>query len=116
MSASLTVYIYTDDLDRLRDFYAAGLGIDGGSREGEWVPFSLPRSTFALHASHPDGGEDLQRVNYSFGVDDIESAVARFEAQGAKVLRGVADETFGRRATLQDPDGRAFEIVQYEEQ
>ena len=114
MSATLTVYIMTPDLNRLRGFYQAGLGATAGEQSGNWVPFELARATFALHASHPDGGEDTQRVSYSFGVDDVDAALARFEAAGAKVLRGVADESYGRKATLEDPDGRVFEIVQYE--
>ncbi len=113
MSATLTVYIMTRDLGRLRRFYEAGLGTNGGERSGNWVPFELPRATFALHAAHPDGGEDTQKVSYSFGVDDIDAAVTRFETAGATVLRGVADESYGRKAVLEDPDGRAFEIVQY---
>jgi predicted enzyme related to lactoylglutathione lyase len=113
MTTSLTVYVYSGDLEKLAAFYAGGLALQREAREGNWLPLSLARATFALHASHPDGGEDLQRVSYSFGVDDIEAAVARFRKHGAKVLRDVADEAFGRRATLEDPDGRVFELVQY---
>jgi len=113
MSASLTVYVLSPDLERTRRFYEEGLGIKAGEQAGNWVPFALGEATFALHIAHPDGGEDVRRVSYSFGVDDVEGAVERFVAHGAKVLRGVADEAFGRMATLQDPDGRTFEIVQY---
>ena len=52
----------------------------------------------------------MRRVHTRFG----DAAVARFEAQGAKVLRGVADEAFGKRAIIQDPDGRTLEIVQHQ--
>jgi len=114
VSATLTVYVMTPDLDRLREFYRAGLGVKAGERSGNWVPFALPAATFALHESHPDGGEDMRQVSYSFGVDDVDAALARFEAAGAKVLRGVADESYGRKATIEDPDGRVFEIVEYE--
>ena len=111
MSVSLTVYVYTSEFARLSDFYRGGLGLKPDEQQGNWLPFALPRATFALHAAAP--GDEPHAVNYSFGVEDIEATVARFEAAGAKVLRGVADESFGRRATLEDPDGRVFEIVQY---
>ena len=114
MSATLSVYIMTPDLEGLRRFYEAGLGARAGERSGNWVPFELAGATFALHAAQPDGEEGLQQVSYGFGVGDVDAALARFEGAGAKVLRGVADESYGRKATLEDPDGRVFEIVQYE--
>lgn len=113
MSATLTVYVYTAELDRMRKFYEGALGVAAGTREGNWVPFGLGGATFALHQAHEDGGTELTKPNLSFGVDNIEEVVGRFESAGAKVLQGIADETFGRMATLQDPDGRVFEVVQY---
>lgn len=112
MSTTLTVYVMTRDIDRMRRFYEAALGVEARMREGNWVPFSLAGATFALHAAAAN--DDAKKISFSFGVDDVEAAVARFEQQGAKVLRGVADEAFGRKATLEDPDGRVFEVVQYE--
>lgn len=111
MSTTLTVYVLTPDLDRMRRFYEEALGVKAGAQSGNWVPFNIGAATFALHAAGPEN--DMERFNVSFGVDDIDAAVKRFDEQGATVLRGVADETFGRMATLQDPDGRAFEVVQY---
>ena len=113
MSVSLTVYVVTRELERMRRLYEGALQVKPASQQGNWLPFSLGGATFALHAFGNEGEEDPQRFNLSFGVDDIEATVARFEAQGAKVLRGVADEAFGKMATLRDPDGRTFEVVQY---
>ena len=113
MSTTMTVYAYVSDLDRMRQFYESALGVKPAIQQGNWLPFELGGATFALHSIENDRVEDVQRFNLSFAVDDIEAAVARFEAQGAKVLRGVADEAFGKRATLQDPDSRTFEVVQH---
>lgn len=111
MTAKLTVYVYTEELDALRNLYETALGVKADGQYGNWVPLELAGGTFALHAAAP--GDDPLRPNVSFGVDDIETSLERFEKQGAKVLSGIADETFGRMATLQDPDGRVFELVQY---
>ena len=113
MSTTMTVYVMTKDLDRMRRFYEGALEVKPAPQSGNWLPFALGGATFALHAAGNEAEDDLQRFSLSFGVDDAEAAVARFEAQGAKVLRGVADEAFGKMATLQDPDGRTFEVVQY---
>ena len=112
MSTSMTVYVVTPDLERARRFYEQTLDIKGGAQSGNWVPFSLAGATFALHAAGP-GNDDATRYSVSFTVDDIEATLKRFEGAGAKVLSGIADETFGRMATLEDPDGRTFEVVQY---
>lgn len=114
MSAKLTVYVYTSDLERLRRFYEGGLGVAPAAQHGNWLPFDLAGATFALHADRGDPSLDRQRVRLSFEVDDIEAAVARFEAAGATVLRGIADEAFGKRALLEDPEGRQIELVMQE--
>ena len=114
MSLGMTVYAYVSDLQRMRQFYESAPDIKPAFQSGNWLPFELRGATFALHGI-PDGAvRDLQRFNLNFEIDDVDAAVARFAAYGAKVLRGAADEAFGRRAILQDPDGRQFEIVQHE--
>ena len=112
MSTTLTAYVVTRELERMRAFYEA-LGLAAEPTEGSWIPFRLGDATFALHGMSGDYANDPQVPNVSFGVDDIHATVARFEAQGAKILRGVTDETFGKMAALQDPDGRTFEVAQY---
>ena len=113
MSTGMTAYVYTKDLARLRQFYEGALGVKAASH-GDWLPFDLGGATFALHGVSADVDRDLHRFNISFEVDDIEAAVERFREHGAKMLRGVADETFGKRAVLQDPDGRTFELLQHQ--
>lgn len=109
----MTVYVYTPELERMRRFYEGAFGVTPVDH-GDWQPFTLDGATFALHRMNDPSNQDAQRFHVTFDVDDIEAAVARFEAAGAKVLRGIADEAFGKRAFLQDPDGRAFEVVQHE--
>ena len=63
MSVRLTVYVYTADLERLRRFYAAGLGVEPGAQHGNWLPFELGGATFALHGVSEPDDRDLQRAN-----------------------------------------------------
>ena len=107
----LTVYVYTEELEKLLDFYEAALGVKPQDY-GDWRPFNLAASTFALHARR--GPEDQQSFNLSIDVDDIDAALARCEAHGARVLQGVSDEAFGKRAVIEDPDGRTLYLVQNE--
>ena len=108
----MTVSVYTENLDKLLDFYEAALGVKPQGH-GDWRPFNLAASTFALHAGgepedHPPG------FNVSIEVDDIDAALARCEAHGARVLEGVSDEAFGRRALIEDPDGHRLYLLQVE--
>ena len=112
MSTRMTVDFIVSDLERIRRFYEGALAVRPEG-EGHWIPFPLSGATFALHGSEGETTSDvLQRLNLSFEVDDIEAALVRFEAQGAKVLRGITDEAFGKSAILQDPDGRQFWLMQ----
>lgn len=114
MSTALTVYVYTPEPERLRRFYEAALGVQPADH-GDWLPFELPGGgTFALHRAGDHPEHDPGRVHLSFAVDDIEAVVARFQAAGARVLRDMADEAFGKRAYVEDPDGRQIQLVQHE--
>ena len=109
----MTVYVYTEDLEKLLDFYEAALGVKPRDF-GAWRPFNLAASTFALHdrGVHPE--DHLEHFHVSIEVDDIDAALATCEAHGARVLQGVADEAFGKRAVIEDPDGRTLYLVQNE--
>ncbi len=108
----LTVYVYTEELEKLLDFYEAALGVKPQDY-GDWRPFNLAASTFALHVKRAPE-DQLRGFNMSIDVDDIDAALARCEAHGAKVLQGVSDEAFGKRAVIEDPDGRTLYLVQNE--
>ncbi len=108
----LTDHVYTEDLEKLLDIYDAALGVQP-EEHGDWRPFNLAASVFALHAGTPPEDQP-QSFNVSIEVDDIDAALARCEAHGARVLEGVSDEAFGRRAVIEDPDGRTLHLVQIE--
>jgi predicted enzyme related to lactoylglutathione lyase len=110
----MNVYVYTEEMEKLQSFYEAALGVKPQDY-GDWKPFTLAStSTFALHAmrAHPD--DQHRGFNFSIEVDDIDAALARCEAHGARVLQGVSDESFGKRAVIEDPDGRTLYLVQNE--
>ena len=112
MGIKVTVYAYTEEMERLRSFYAAALGVTPED-QGDWQPFALDGGSFALHAVVSGAGRDLQQFSVSFEVDDIEAAIARCQSAGATVVEGIVDQEFGRIATLEDPDGRKFDMIQY---
>ena len=115
MSNKMIVYAYVSDIDRLRQFYEGALQAKPAIQDGNWIAFELGGATFALHRQRStEPPRDVGEFHFEFQVDDIEAALARFRAQGARVVSGVADETYGKSAVLQDPDGREFRLVQVE--
>jgi predicted enzyme related to lactoylglutathione lyase len=62
------------------------------------------------NAPHPDadaGGATMLGLR----VDDVDQAHAAVTQAGAKSRRAPADSPFGRRAVVEDPDGRVVELT-----
>ncbi len=113
MSVKMIVFAYVSNLDRLRQFYEAALGAKADQKSRNWLTFDLGGATFAMHRQRStEPPHDVGEFHFEFQVEDIDAALARFQAQGAQVLRGVSDETYGKSVELADPDGRRFRLVQ----
>lgn len=108
----INVYVYTEEMEKLQKFYEVALGVKPQDY-GDWQPFNLASSTFALHVKR-ELEDRPQGFNLSIEVDDIDAALARCESHGARVLQGLSDESFGKRAVIEDPDGRTLYLVQNE--
>ena len=47
-----------------------------------------------------------------FGVEDVDAALSTVTRLGGTVLDGPMDSPFGRLATVADPQGASFQIIQ----
>jgi predicted enzyme related to lactoylglutathione lyase len=124
----LRVCIDVDDLDAGIAFYTKALGLTQGRRAGDaWaellgapVPLDLlakPPGT----AAFPTGTRALRAyerhwtpVHLDVVVDDVDAAVRRALAAGAKVDQPVEKRSWGRIAILADPFGHGFCLLQLE--
>ena len=62
-----------------------------------------------------EGGSGTATPDLSIEVDDVEAALARFEAAGIPVEYGPAREPWGvRRFYVRDPFGRLVNILQHD--
>ncbi len=122
------VCIDVDDLDRAVAFYASALGLTAGKRTGdEWVemlgaPVALdllakPPGT----AAFPTGTRALRAyerhwtpVHLDFVVDELDAAVRRATAAGAKLERPAEKKPWGRIAILSDPFGHGFCLLEFQ--
>lgn len=114
------------DLERAIAFYRDGLGLSAGRRLGaQWVEMLGASSPIDLLAepagSAPVPGLDAVRdyrrhwtpVHVDLVVADIEAAVRRAQAAGAKLDREIQTKRWGRLANLSDPFGNGLCLLQF---
>jgi predicted enzyme related to lactoylglutathione lyase len=123
----LRVCIDVDDLDDGLAFYTRALGLVPGQRFGdEWIELSgapCPIDLLAKPpgtAAFPTGTRALRAyerhwtpVHLDFTVEDLDGAVRRAAAAGAKVERDIEVKPWGRIAVLADPFGHGFCLLEF---
>ncbi len=123
----IRICIDVDDLERGIAFYTAGLGLRVGRRlNADWAELLGGSSVIDLLAnpegSAPLGDERAARRDYArhwtpvhldFVVPDLEAAVQRLVAVGARLERPVQDRRWGRMASLADPFGHGLDLLEF---
>jgi predicted enzyme related to lactoylglutathione lyase len=126
MTLTLLVNIDVDDLARAETFYRDALGLtvarrfgDGGIEMlGASAPVYLLRNASGTAASGAmTAARDYARhwtpVHLDFVVTDLAAAIARAESAGAVREGGVRTARWGRIATLADPFGNGFCLIEF---
>ena len=123
----LLVNVDVPDLPRAERFYTAALGLTVGRRFGdgavELLGAAAPIYLLSSLAGSPpfSGAKEPRRyerhwtpVHLDFAVDDLDAALARAEAAGARLDLPVRQTAWGRLAVLSDPFGHGFCLLQFE--
>jgi predicted enzyme related to lactoylglutathione lyase len=126
MTATLLVNIDVDDLTRAVAFYTTAFGLTVSRRFGtlavELTGGSAPIYLLAKPEGSAAGPATGERRHYTrhwtpvhldLVVDDLDSAVARAEAAGAKLEAGPATHVWGRIAQMADPFGHGLCLIQF---
>lgn len=125
----ILVNVDVDDLERAVGFYTAALGLRLGRRlfAGSVAELLGASSAIYLVAKLPGSVpsprvgavRDYRRhwtpVHLDFEVDDVTAAVDRAVTAGAVLDSDVQSFAWGRLATLADPFGNGFCVVQFSE-
>ena len=121
----LLVNIDVEDLDRGTRFYCEALGLRVGRRFDGWVElvgtdapvYLLPKPSGTAVSPVSDERRDYRRhwtpVHLDFAVEDVENAVNRAIAAGATLEGDIQSFNWGRLATLSDPFGHGFCLLQF---
>jgi catechol 2,3-dioxygenase-like lactoylglutathione lyase family enzyme len=123
---SLLVNIDVGDLDKAIRFYTSAFGLKVGRRFGSFGVEMLGRSApiyllVKAPGSSPsakttqvrDYGRHWTPVHLDFVVEQIEPAVEKAVAAGARLEKPVATHKWGKLALLADPFGHGFCFVQF---
>lgn len=123
----LLVNVDVDDLARAADFYVRALGLRVGRHLGsealELLGADAPlfllaaapgTAPFQGGTARRDYGRHWTPVHLDFAVEDIDQAVRRAVAAGARLDVPVAEHEYGKLAVLADPFGHGFCLVQLE--
>jgi len=107
--------IWTDDLDKLLDFYENVLGLTRHSRHSDFVSFRWGkfRLGIGLHKLVKGSSKDPYRIMINFGTKNIYPLVQQLKDKGIQLLRGPDEEHWGGIvATIEDPDGNVIQFLQ----
>lgn len=124
--ARLLVNIDVDDLEKGIRFYTEALALRVGRRlDAAWVELLGAEAPIYLLVSTPGAppfsGSPERRhfqrhwtpVHLDFAVDDLEPAVRRAQAAGARIEGAISEHAWGRMALFADPFGHGFCLLQF---
>lgn len=123
----LLVNLDVDDLGKATEFYVSAFGLKVGRRFGDGAvellgaaaPIYLLVNAAGTAATHsaPQHERSYERhwtpVHLDFVVEDIEAAVQKAIAAGARLEKPVSTRKWGRLAVMADPFGHGFCFVQF---
>ena len=109
------VVIWTENLDRLLDFYRDTLGLTPHSVRPEFVAFSWGemRLSIGKHSEVRGRTSEPHRIMVNLAVDDIQATYQALTARGVEFLRPPEREHWGGWVgTFADPDGNLLQLLQ----
>jgi len=121
------VNVDVEDLVRATAFYRDGVGLTVARRFGPGAVELVGATSRIYLLQNADGSAPLPTVpaarrtygrhwtpvHLDFVVDDVDAAVARACAAGARLEKPPSDQAWGRIATLADPFGHGFCLLSF---
>lgn len=105
----------TPDLDKAARFYGEILGLELLMDHGWFRTYGSDAKMTVQLSFGSEGGSGTTVPDLSIEVDDLEAALARFEAARVPIEYGPASEPWGvRRFYVRDPFGKLLNILQHE--
>jgi predicted enzyme related to lactoylglutathione lyase len=116
------IIVWTDNLERLRNFYEQALGLTPHSVRENFIAYKWNagkaeiRFSIGLHSRVNGRSKDPFRAMINFNVTDINEVRSRLKAHGTKFIREPELEHWGGLvATFEDPDSNIIQMLQQPE-
>ena len=109
------VIIWTDNLDRMVEFYRDTLRLTPHSVRPKFVAFKWGDMRLSIGTHDEVSGQTSEpyRIMVNLGVDDIQSVHRTLEGRGVKFDREPEQEHWGGWvATFRDPDGNTLQLLE----
>ncbi|SVE17996.1 uncharacterized protein METZ01_LOCUS470850, partial [marine metagenome] len=107
--------IWTDNLERLLNFYRDTLELKPSSRQSNFVSFATgeTRLGIGIHSEVSGQTRDPYRIMLNLGVDEINESYELLKTRGVQFVRPPEKEHWGGWvATFLDPDGNIIQLMQ----
>jgi catechol 2,3-dioxygenase-like lactoylglutathione lyase family enzyme len=99
--------VFSPEAEKVRAFFADGLGMPSVDAGGGWLIFALPPAELAVHPA-----DDMSRHELYLMCDNIQATLAELRDKGVEVARDVSDQGWGLVAAIRLPDGSEFPIYE----
>jgi len=108
------VILLVRDMKRSSDFYRDVLGMQLKHESEDWVEFSKGTGTvLALHPARKTPNTNKRTgMLVGFNVSDLDDICREFEKKKVKFYKKQTDESFGKHAIIEDPDGHLISLVE----
>ena len=108
--------IWTNNLERLLNFYRDTLGLNPHSYQSNFVSFEMGETRLGIGTHSEVSGQtrDPHRIMLNLGVDEINKAYELLKTKGVQFIRLPEKEHWGGWvATFSDPDGNIIQLMQF---
>jgi len=106
------VILLVSDMKRSTRFYRDVLGMELKEQSKDWTEFSKRGTVLALHPSKKKRIKRNNSMLVGFNVSDFDDVVNGLKKKKVKFYKKPREESFGKHAIIQDPDGHLISIVQ----
>ncbi len=109
------IILLVSDMNRSIDFYKNVLGLPLKTQSQEWTEFFMKGTKLALHPIKEKLKSKMVSkigVLIGFMVMDMDETSKILKAKGVKFVKEPKEESFGKHAIIEDPDGYMISLVQ----
>ncbi|HEX5673047.1 MAG: VOC family protein [Nitrososphaerota archaeon] len=105
--------LLVEDLEKSVNFYRDILELKIKNQSPDWVEFQneAQGAVLALHPARIKQ-KGFSNMLVGFNVNNLESVCKKLEGKGVKFHKRITEESFGKHAIIEDPEGHLISVVE----